>query len=104
MEKKKLKELKTLLQEYFGISSHKPTKTKKDMKNKKVPRNRIFGGISHAIYKRCSWEPPENKLTEDEELDKRRQFAIYNGASEKAVNVLDQLCDEYEKTFFKIRE
>ena len=74
--------------------------TKKIMKKQKVPRKIISAGIPLAIYKRCGWEPPEKKLTEKKELEKRRQFAIDNGASDKAMNVLDRLCENYEKNNF----
>ena len=43
MEKKKLKELKTLLQEYFGISNRKPTKTKKPIPEKAATQPEIDG-------------------------------------------------------------
>ena len=62
----------------------------------KVPRKKISDGIPLAIYKRCGWEQPDSNMTEKEELGKRRQFAIDNGASEQAMIVLDQLCKNYE--------
>ena len=39
-----------------------------------------LGLIGSEIYKRCGWEPPDSNMSEEEELDKRRQFAINNGA------------------------
>ena len=70
------------------------------MKKQKVPRKKISDGIPLAIYKRCGWEPPQKNLTENQELDKRRQFAFDNGASKHALDVLDQLCENYEKNYF----
>tara|TARA_Y100000590_G_scaffold180640_1_gene205870 strand:+ start:18353 stop:19411 length:1059 start_codon:yes stop_codon:yes gene_type:complete len=76
-------------------------KTRKVIKKQKVPRKKISDGIPLAIYKRCGWEAPDSNMTEEEELDKRRQFAIDNGASEEAISVLDQLCKNYEKDYFR---
>lgn len=79
-------------------------KTKKVMKKQKVPRKKISDSISLAIYKRCGWEPPEKNLTEQQELDKRRQFAIDNGASRDALETLDKLRNDYEKNYFSFEE
>jgi len=38
-------------------------------------------------------------LTERGELDKRRQFAVEQGASKHALDVLDQISDDYEKNY-----
>ena len=75
-------------------------KTQKVMKTQKVPRGKISDGLSLAIYKRCGWEPPSNSLTEKQELDKRRQFAIDSGAGKEALLLLDQLCEKYEGKYF----
>jgi len=74
--------------------------TKKVIKKQRVPRKKISDGIPLAIYKRCGWEPPDPNMTEVEELQKRRQFAIDNGASNNAIDTLDQLCENYEKNYF----
>tara|TARA_B100000315_G_C14294570_1_gene458942 strand:+ start:20 stop:580 length:561 start_codon:yes stop_codon:yes gene_type:complete len=71
--------------------------TKKVMKKQNAPRKKISDGIPLAIYKRCGWEPPDKNLSEHEEMQKRRQFAIDNGASNQAMEVLDKLCIKYEK-------
>jgi hypothetical protein len=65
---------------------------------------KISDSISLAIYKRCGWEPPEKNLTEQQELDKRRQFAIDNGASRDALETLDKLRNDYEKNYFSFEE
>jgi hypothetical protein len=74
--------------------------TKKVMKKQKVPRKKISDGIPLDIYKRCGWEPPDKSITEKEELIKRRQFAVDNGASKDALNVLDKLSENYENKYF----
>jgi len=83
------------------LKSRITRKTRRVMKKQKVPRKKISDGIPLAIYKRCGWEPPDSNMTEEEELDKRRQFAIDNEASEQAMSVLDQLCKNYEKDYFR---
>ena len=74
-------------------------KTKKVMKKQKVPRNRISDGIPLAIYKRCGWQPPEKDFDEKQELEKRRQYAVEQGAGKQSMEVLDKICSEYERKY-----
>ena len=75
--------------------------TKKTMKKQKVPRRKISDGIPLKIYKRCGWVPPDRKLTEKEELEKRREFAFKSNASSKSLKVLDALCKQYESKIWR---
>ena len=86
------------------LKSRITRKTRRVMKKQKVPRKKISDGIPLTIYKRCGWEPPDPNITELEELNKRRQFAIDNGASKKAIDVLDQLCDNYQRNYFSFEK
>jgi hypothetical protein len=79
-------------------------KTKKVIKKQNVPRKKISDGIPLAIYKRCGWEEPDMSLSEKEELGKRRQFAVEQGASDEALEVLDKLCVGYESNYNNISE
>ena len=72
-------------------------KTNKVLKEQNVPRKKIADGIPLAIYKRCGWEPPDKLLTEHQELDKRRNYALSQGASKDAMNALDAICQSYEE-------
>jgi hypothetical protein len=74
-------------------------KTRRMMKKQNVPRKMYAEGIGLKIYKRCGWEPPGKKLNEQQELDKRRQFAIEQGASKAAMEALDRICQEYEERY-----
>jgi len=78
--------------------------TKKVMKKQNVPRKKNSDGIPLAIYKRCGWEPPDKNLSENEELEKRRQYAVEQGASDQALKVLDKLCVGYESNYYKVSE
>ena len=82
------------------IGTFMTNKTLKVMKKQKVPRKKISDGIPLNIYKRCGWEPPDKSLTEKEELNKRRQFAIHNNVGEKALEVLDKISSQYERKYF----
>jgi hypothetical protein len=73
------------------------SKTRKVIKKQNVPRCKISDGIPLAIYKRCGWQPPEKGLSEKQELEKRRQYAIAQGAGKDAMLVLDEICAEYER-------
>jgi len=86
------------------VDSKITSKTKRIIKKQNVPREKISAGVPLAIYKRCGWEPPDMNLSEKEELEKRRQFAVDQGANEHAMNVLDELCANYESNYYKISE
>ena len=60
-----------------------------------VPRNKIADGIPLEIYKRCGWEAPQEGLSEQEELEKRRDYAVNQDASEKSLQLLDELSLKY---------
>ena len=60
--------------------------------------------IPLTIYKRCGWEAPDHSLSEREELEKLRQFAVDQGASDQALKVLDKLCVGYESNYYKVSE
>lgn len=74
----------------FGAS------TKREMKRQKVPRKNTVDGLPRKIYKRCGWQPPTVGVSEQEELSRRRDYAVANGASTECLSVLDQLSSEYE--------
>ena len=84
------------------LKSKITNRTKKVIKKQRVPRKKIADSIPLDAYKKCGWEPPEKNLTENQELDKRRQFAFDNGASKHALDVLDKLCENYEKNYFNL--
>jgi len=86
------------------LGSKITSKTKKVIKKQNVPRKKISDGIPLAIYKRCGWEQPDVSLSEKEELEKRRQFAVEQGASNQALKVLDKLCVSYESNYYKVSE
>lgn len=81
------------------LETHITQKTKKVMKKHNVPRKKISDGIPLAAYKRRGWESPEKELNERQELEKRRQDAIKQGAGKEAMNVLDRLCEKYESKY-----
>ena len=79
------------------IGTKMTASTKRSMRKHRVPRQDIVDGIALKVYRRCGWEPRDRALTEREELEKRRQFAVDNGASGAAMGVLDELCVKYEE-------
>ena len=82
------------------LGSKITSKTKKVIRKQNVPRKKISDGIPLGIYKRCGWEEPNMSLSEKEELDKRRLFAVEQGASDQALEVLDKLCVDYESNYY----
>ena len=71
--------------------------TKKILLENKIPRKKIADSIPLNIYKRCGWKPPKKGLSEREELNLRRNFAVKNRVSEEIMHILDKICNEYEK-------
>ena len=84
------------------LGSKITSKTRRIMKKQNVPRKKIGDGIPLAIYKRCGWEPPVENFSEKEEIQKRRQFVIDQGANDHSLKVLDELCSNYESIYYKI--
>ena len=80
------------------------SKTKRILKKQNVPRKKISDGIPLAIYKRCGWEEPVDGFTEKDELNKRREFVVNQGASKEALDVLDNLCFQYESNYYDFSE
>lgn len=72
--------------------------TRKMMKKQNVPRDKYSDSIDLSIYRRCGWEPPKNGFSEKHELEYRRQWAA-SQASTEAMQVLDNLCNEYETRY-----
>ena len=68
------------------------------MNKNKVPRTKLADGIDLPIYRRCGWQPSQSD-NEFEELQLRRQYAIDQGVSNEALDVLDQLSQSYEKQY-----
>jgi hypothetical protein len=73
--------------------------TKKAMILQNVPRQKIAEGVDLDIYIRCGWVPPIDGANEREELLVRRED-FSNEAGEEVMLILDQLSDEYEKTYW----
>ncbi len=72
--------------------------TRRMMVKQRVPREKYADSIDLSVYRRCGWEPPKKGLTEREEFEYRRIWAE-SQVSPEAMRILDELCDEYEKTY-----
>ena len=68
------------------------------MRKQKVPREKYSDGIELDIYKRCGWEPSKKELTEIDEFRLRREY-VKQFSSKKGLNLLDKLCEKYEKKY-----
>ena len=79
------------------LETHITPSTKKMMKKQNVPRKNISDSISLPAYKHAGWAPAEKLLSEKQELNKRREYAISKGASKKAMNILDKISRKYEQ-------
>jgi len=85
-----LAKIKSFFDTGFKISQSKV------LKLQNVPRDKVADGIPSSVYLRCGWEPGEKGLTEKGELNKRREFVINQGASEKSISMLDEMSGAYE--------
>ncbi len=70
-------------------------KTSQILKKQRIPIKKIADSLKLDIYKRCGWKPPVKNLSEKDELDLRRKYAIQNNVSRKMMKLLDFL------TFFQ---
>ena len=83
--------------EKFNISLDK--KIYKALKKQNVPRKKFADGINLEIYKRCGWQPPKKELSERDEIQLRRDFCISQGATDKAMELIDKYSKSYEKKY-----
>ena len=83
------------------LGSKITNKTKKIVKKQNVPRKKVSDGIPLTIYKRCGWEKPVSGFNERDELNKRREYAVTQGASDKAIDILDEISAKYEKEYLQ---
>lgn len=84
------------LETFLGTEVTKTTR--RVMKKQNVPRKMFAEGIGLRVYRENGWEPPREGSTEEEEFKRRRQFAAEH-ATPKAMEVLDRLCVNYERTY-----
>ncbi len=70
--------------------------TLRELRRQNVPRRRIAEGIPEPIYKQYGWQPPRKNSSEQEELNRRREFAAQQ-ATPEGMEVLDRMCGEYEE-------
>jgi hypothetical protein len=89
-----LKRLETLL------GTAMTTQTHRHLRRQRVPRKRIADGAPLKVYRAYGWEPPQQGLDEQKELEKRRAHAA-TLASADGMRVLDRLSAAYEATYWK---
>ena len=58
--------------------------------------------IPLTIYKRWGWQGPDQNISESEELEKRRQFAVDQEVRDLSLKVLDEMFKEYETYFYPL--
>ena len=83
-----------------ALSTKMDSCTRRMMRKQKVPRKMYAEGIDLERYKQYGWEPPEKNSNEAKEFERRRQFAAER-ASPEAMEILDQLCVDYEAKYLK---
>lgn len=73
----------------------------KTMHYEKVPRSKIIDGRDVKIYRKYGWKRGSNKFSEREEINKKIEFFESKDVSQKYLNVLKKISDEYESNFLK---
>ena len=76
-------------------------KTNSVLKNQKIPRTKIADSITLDVYKRCGWEHPKKLLSENEEMQIRREYALKNKVSYSSLRLLDKLSNDYNNKYLK---
>jgi len=75
------------------------SKTIRILKKNKVPRIKVEDGIDLPIYRIMGWQPPIKNLTIKDELAFRRNYAINNGISNRYLEELDMMSEDYIKNY-----
>lgn len=75
--------------------------TRRMMRKQNVPRKMYAEGIGLPIYKQYGWEAPAKGSNERKELERRRSFAAEQ-ASPPAMEILDEMCEQYEKRYLLV--
>lgn len=72
-------------------------RTVKAMKKQKVPRKCLTAAPESKIYRKMGWTPPpiDSILSLEEEFNKGIKFAISVGASQKSIDLLEELQSDY---------
>ena len=67
------------------------------MKKQKVPRKSLTDAPESKIYRKQGWVPPDigSNLTLEDEFNKGIEFAISAGASQKSIDLLEELQSNY---------
>ena len=74
--------------------------TRAELRRQKVPREITTDGRDLDIYRRYNWEPPDKSNSEQAQLKKRWEAAKQQ-ASKEGMQVLEQLCSDYEQRYLK---
>lgn len=72
------------------------------MREQNVPRAMVADGIDLPIYRRCGWEPSISDNEGDELSRRKEEFLAQIGSKEK--DLLCELCESYESTFWNPSE
>ncbi len=75
------------------------SKTTRILKKNKVPRIKVEDGIDLPIYRIMGWQPPIKDLTIKDELASRRNYAVNNGISNRYLEELDMMSEDYIKNY-----
>lgn len=90
------------IKEVCELLQTEPTEnTSSVMFQQNVPRKKVSDGIALAIYQRCGWEPSKENFSEKDELLMRRE-EFSKELSKQSESLLDEICMEYESTYWEI--
>lgn len=90
---------KKKIEKFLNVEfSHNVLKT---MKKEKVPRLKITEGRDTKIYRKYGWTKGSKNLTEIEEINKKLQFIKDQKLSQKCMDKLMKLSENYEKRHMK---
>jgi len=77
--------------------------TREIMVKQKIPREKIADGIDIEAYRLLGWVPSKGGFSERQELDLRREETLIN-IRPNMVPVLDKICTDYEKKYWRPNE
>lgn len=86
-----------------ALDTHVDARTRRMLKKQNIPRKMYAEGIDLGIYRKYGWKPPAVGADEVVEFERRRRFAMER-ASPEAMEVLDEMCRDYERKYLRVSE
>lgn len=87
------------MKSFLGVKSI--SNTNQVLSEQNIPRKKVAQGIDLEIYKRCGWVDQIDGLSERDEINVRKEW-VESQVNSSSNKIFLDLCNDYEKVFWKI--